>query len=156
MQKAEYALEEPVAKSPTHQFVPSVPRAQTVPVSKTEGLTSYFNHIRLLKDPYSQLFEIMKAPEVVVALEKADFHAGVHQIHQRGKHTHIALRDHIMVLVPEIPDVAKQVQGLRPVLRDGSQETDETSLAVCRIIHIQSEVDIRHKVRKRSVSHGSL
>jgi len=89
----------------------------------------------------------------MVALEKADLHSGVHQVHQSGEHTDIAFRDHIVVLVPEIPDVTQHVQCPRPVLRYGPQETDETSLPLRGVIDIKPQMDIRDKVRKGPVSH---
>jgi hypothetical protein len=156
MEKAEYTLEELVTESPAHQFVPFVSRPESVSVTEAEDFPSYLGDVRLLENLDTEILEIMEAPDVMVALEKADLHPGVHQIHQGGEHPDIPFRDNIMVLVPEIPDVPKKVQGLCSILRDGLQETDETRFPVGGIVHVQAKVDIRNKVNERSVSHDVL
>jgi len=153
VQKTEEALEELVAEPPAHQFVPTVSRAKPVTMPETECLSADLDDIGLLKNADSEFLEIMEAPDVMVALEKAHLHSGVHQFKQRGENPDISLRHHVMVLVPEIPDVPQHVQCLSPVLRDGLQETDESDLPLGGIIDVQPKMHVGDKVRKGSVSH---
>jgi len=153
MQQAEKALEELVAEPPAHQFVPAVPRPKPIAMSEAECLSAYLHDIGLLKDPDSEFLEIMKAPDVMVALKETHLHPGVHQIQQGGEHPDIALRDHIVVLVPKVPDVPEHVERLGPVLRDGLQETDESGLPLGGIIDVQPKMHVGDKVRKGPVSH---
>ena len=153
MKQTEQTLEESVAESPPHEFVPFMSWPQPVAVTQAEGLSADLGHIRLLEHLYAQLLKIVEAPYVVVALEKADLDTGVHQVKQGREHPHIAFRNDIVVLVPEVPDVPQEVQCLRPVHRNGSQEPHKAGLPVGRVIHVQPEMDIRNKVNKRPFRH---
>ena len=72
MEKAEYTLEELVTESPAHQFVPFVSRPESVSVTEAEDFPSYLGDVRLLENLDTEILEIMEAPDVMVALEKAD------------------------------------------------------------------------------------
>jgi len=146
MQQTKYALEKLVAESPSHQFIPFVSRPEAIAMAKAEHFAADLCDIWLLKNLYAQFLKIMEAPDVVVALKKADLDTCVHQIHQGCEHSDITFRDHIMILIPEIPDVAQKVQSLRAILGNRLQETDKAGFPVCRVVHVQSEVDIRHKI----------
>jgi len=146
MKKAEKTLKKSITESPSHQFVPFVPRPESVTMTEAECLSSYHGDIRLLENPYSKFLEIMEAPDIVVALKEINLDTRVHQINQSREHPHVAFRDDIPVLVPEIPNVSEQIQRPAPLLRNRLQEPDKTSLPVNGIIDLQAKMHIRDKI----------
>jgi len=153
VQEAEKALEKLIAESPAHQFVQPVAWPKAVPMTQAENLSSDLRHIRLLKDFHAELLKIMEAPDVVIALKKAHFDPGIHQIQQSREHPDITFRDHVVVLVPKIPDVSKEIKSSRPVLGNRLKESHEAGLPVRRIIDIKAKMDIRHKIHEGSGCH---
>jgi hypothetical protein len=116
-------------------------RSQTVAVAEAECLSIYLNQMRLSQFDHSELLEIGICPDVVVAFKEKDLHSPVHKVLKGGQHPEIAFRNDITVLVPEIPDVAKQIEGLG-IFRKGSQEACKATLTLFRIMNLKTEVDI--------------
>ena len=131
-------------------------RTEAVSVTETEDLAADIDDMRLLEDGDSHFLEIVVAPDVVVPLKEIDLHARVHQVHKRREYTHIALRDHIMIFIPEIPDVAQKVQCFRFILRNRLQELDETRLPCDGILDIQPEMHVRDEIGQCSFFHEGL
>ena len=128
--------------------------AEAVTVSQAEHLAADLDPEGLRKDPHPHVLEIVIAPDVVIPGEEVHRHACIHQVHQRGKDAHAPLRDDVTVFIPEIPDVAQQVERRRPVFRDAPQETDEARLPVGGIRDIQPQMHVGNKVCQRTLLHG--
>ena len=145
MQKAEKALEEFFAETPAHKFVPEMSWTEPVTMAEAEDLASDIDDIRLLEYPDTHILKIVVTPDVVVSLEEIHLDACFHQVHQCRKHADIALRDHIMILIPEIPDVTEQVQRFGLILRNRLEKSHKPRLPVLRIFQVQAEMHIRCK-----------
>lgn len=122
-------------------------RPESVSVTEAEDFPSYLGDVRLLENLDTEILEIMEAPDVMVALEKADLHPGVHQIHQGGEHPDIPFRDNILpVLIARNPRCPQEGTG---TLLDPSgwtsRKLDETRFPVGGIVHVQAKVDMETK-----------
>ena len=117
-----------------------------VPVSETETRTPDFDICRLLETDHAEFFKIMIGPDIVIALKEKDLHPGIDKSSQGRKDPDIAFRHHIPVLVPEIPDITKQIQGFRFVFRQGFEECRKTGFPVGRIAYIQAEMHVSHEI----------
>ena len=81
----------------------------------------------------------------MVAPEKIDFHSPFHERNQCGKDFDIAAWNHIPVLIPEIPDISKHIEG-RGVVRKRIEEIHETPLPVCGVKHVTTQVHICNEI----------
>ncbi len=122
MEETEQALQDAVSESPAHYLVKNMAGTETVTVAEAELLSPDLHDGRLPENADAHFLKIMVGPDIVVALEEIDLHAGIHQIQQGGENSHIALRNHIVILVPEIPDVPQHVKGLCPLRGNRSQK----------------------------------
>ena len=133
-----------------------MPWTEPVTMTEAEDLASDIDDIRLLEYPDAHILKIVVTPDVVVSLKEIDLHARVHQVHKRREHTNIALRDNIMIFIPEIPDVTQKVQCLRFILRNRPQELDETRLPCDGILDIQPKMHVRDEIGQCSFFHEGL
>lgn len=135
-----------MAEAPSHKFIKPEARAKAVTMTKAEGLAGYIHDIRLLENLNSQALKIMIAPDIVIALKEPDLDSIIYKIQDFSKNPDIPLGHHIAVLIPKIPDIAKQIQGFSPVSRHRFKERHKTQLAIRRITQIQSQMDVRNEI----------
>ena len=121
-------------------------RSQAVAVAQAEFFRAYLHHLRLLQPLQAQLLEVAVRPDVVVAREEIDLHAGIQKRHQCSKHPHIAFGHHVAVLVPEVPDVAHEVQRLRLRRINTLQESHEGVFPRGRIPHPEAQMDVGDEI----------
>ena len=150
VQGAETALEEAVVESPPHEFVATHAWTEPVAVTQAELLSADLRHIRLYAALHPEFLEIGVGPDVVVPLKEIHFHAGVHQVLQGGENARIALGDHVPVFIPEVPDVAEEVQGLRLGRRNSAEELHETRFPAGRVGNGEAQVDVGDEVCESS------
>ena len=131
-----------IAEDCLHHFVRTQAGAQTVTVSQAEKLARMLDHQGLVDDFDSHGLQIGIHPHIVIAGTDKDLHPGLEKVHQSGENPDISLRNHVSILVPEIPDVAKQIQRLGPLHRNPPQETHETSLPFDRISDFESQMNV--------------
>ena len=113
MKHAEEELEDARVEDRTEEAIAHGNRSESVAVSEAEALAFNLNNVRLLKLDHSELFEIRICPYIVVSLEEIHLHSLIHQILEGGKHSDIALRHNITILVPEVPDISEEIEGCR-------------------------------------------
>lgn len=136
-QKLRHTAMEHVAK----ESVPERYRSETVAMAKAEFLSSDLHKCRLGQLHQSQFLKIGICPYVVVTLEEINLYPSVHQFLQGSEHSYITFRHDIKILIPEVPDVTKQVYGLR-VLRKTPEKISETAFTTCRIGDLKTKVDV--------------
>ena len=107
----------------------------------------------LLETVHPQLLEERIGPDVVVAGAEPDLHACVHQADELRDHPRARARDHVAVFVPEVPDVAQQVERPHLLDREPFQEIDETRLALRGILHPQAEVHVGDEIDEFALRH---
>lgn len=73
----------------------------------------------------------------MIAFKEKDLDSPVHKVLKGREDTDISLWNDITVLVPEIPDVAKEVQSLC-VFRERAEEVRETPLPAGRIADLKA------------------
>src|SRR5574344_703630 len=145
MQEAEKELCHLVVEQAAEETVAKRDRTQTITMTQTEHIPADGHKTRLFEALHSQLFKIGICPYIVIPLEEIYLHTPVHQVGQGTEHPHIALRDDITVFIPEIPDVPKKVQSLR-LRGQRPQEIHKTPFPVKRVRHIQTKMDVSHKI----------
>ena len=114
-------------------------------MSQTEHLSADVHKGRLLQTLHSKFLEIAVGPHVVVSLEEIHIHALVHQVGNGAEHPDITLGNNIAVLVPEIPDVAQEIQRSR-ILGKRPQKIHKTRLPGSRIIDLQTQMDVGDEI----------
>ena len=120
-------------------------RPQTVAMAQTEHLAANLHQSRLHQTLHSELLEIAVCPHVVVSLEEIHAHSPVYQIRNSTEHSDISLRNHITILIPEIPYVTQKIQRFR-ILGKRPEEFNETRLPGSRITDLQTEMHIRYEI----------
>ena len=146
MERRETGLEEAVVEHLAHELVAAVAGAETVAVAEAETRAADFNLVRLTELDHSELLEIAVGPDIVVAGEEIHLDTRVHEVQERREHPYISFRDDVAVFVPEIPDVAEQIQRIRLRSRNSFQERDETRFAPGGIGHLETEVDVGDEI----------
>ena len=146
MQRREALLKEAVVECPAHELVAMVSGAQAVPMAKAELPSGDCHIVRLLQDGHAQFGKIAVCPDVVVPGEEVYLHSGIHQLQKGRKNAHVALWNHIFVLVPEIPDISKHIERFRLMLWYVLQELDESGLPRGGIRYVKAQVDVGDKV----------
>ena len=90
---------------------------QSVAMSKQEYLVAQLDGYRFGMHNHSTLLlEIILAPHIVVTREEVHLDAHVCQFANLAKDSGVPLRHHILVLVPEVEDIAQEIDGLRLIL----------------------------------------
>ena len=128
-------------EKPAKKTISERNRTQTVTMTQTETLSLDLHHTRLGQFHHSQFLEITVSPDIVIALKKINLHSPVHQLLKRRKHPYIPFRNHISVFVPEVPDISKQIQGLR-LFRKIAEKICKTTLPAGRISNLQTEMNV--------------
>ena len=128
MERGKHELAEAVVEHGTYQFELLVGIAQTVAVGQVEHLAVDFGGDRLLVQYYSALLlQVVVGPDVVVAGEVVHLHTHVGKLRELAQKASVATRHHILVFIPEVEHVAKQVYGAG-LLLDRVKEAHEAAL----------------------------
>ena len=114
---------------------------QSVTMTETEFHAGNINHTRLFEAFHAELLEVAVGPDVVVSGEEIHIHTTVHELLQGSENPYISFRNDITVLIPEIPNVAEEVDR-RGVFRQGTQEVGETALACGGVGHLKAQMDV--------------
>ena len=146
VQGGEKHLRPMLAEDSFHEFVPVVAGAQAVSVAQAEAFAAYLHHMRLLQLDHAQLLEVVEGPEVVVALEEVHFYAGVNEVRDGPQHADAALGHHVAVFVPEVEDVAQQVQGLGFRRVYALEKLGEFAFALRRVSRREAQMHVGRKV----------
>ncbi len=141
MEGAEEELKHPVVEDAAEETVAGRHRPEAVAVAEAESAAADFGHIRLDEALHAQLLEIAVCPHVMVSLKEEDLHSPVHKVLQGRKNPYITFRYDIAVLIPEVPYVTHEIQGVR-ILRKSLQERHETTFTAGRIADLQAKMDI--------------
>ena len=110
-------------------------------MAKTEAFAINLDNSRLDKLLHTQFLKIAVCPHVMVTLEEIHLHSPVHQVLEGRKNAHISLRNHITVLILEIPYVAEQIYGIR-IRRKATEKVSEPTFTAGRISDLQTQMDI--------------
>jgi hypothetical protein len=116
-------------------------RTQPISVSEAETLSRNLHHTRLHKLHHSQFLKISVRPHVVVTLEEIHLHPPVHKLLKCSENPDIPLRHHILILIPEIPDITEKIDSLR-LLRKRTQEIRKATLTGFRIEDLEAEMHV--------------
>lgn len=141
MQEAEEELCHTAMEHAAEETITGRNRSKTVAVAEAEGLSIDLNQMRLSQFDHSKLLEIGICPDVVVAFEEKNLYSPVHKVLESRKHSEITFGHDITVLVPEIPDVTKQIEGLS-IFRKRPQKAGKATLTLFGIMDPKTEVDI--------------
>jgi hypothetical protein len=141
MEHAEKDLQESVVEDTAKETITERNGTEAISMSEAETLSGDLDKSRLLKLLHAQFLEIRIRPHIVVSLEEKHLHSPVHQIGQSRKHPHISFRNHITILVPEVPDIAEKVHRLR-ILRQRAEKTGKTTFTVGRICDLKPQMYI--------------
>ena len=76
-------------------------------------------------------------PQVVVAAEVVHLDAGIGEFADFAQQARVALGHHVAVLVPEVEEVAHEIDGLRPVL-DAVEEIGQLALFGASVLYGQA------------------
>ena len=127
MNGGEGNLAQTVMKHPFQQFVLLIRVAQPVAVGHEEHLAVDLRRQRLLMQNDATLpLQVVVGPDVVVAGKEMHLHAHVGQLAQLAEEARVAAWHHIFVFVPEVKDIAQQIDGCR-LLLDAVKETHQAS-----------------------------
>jgi hypothetical protein len=77
----------------------------------------------------------------MVTREEIYIHTSFYQIQKSSKDASIPLRDDITILVPEIPNIAKQIKSLR-ILRKRTEKIHKATLPGSRIGNLKPQMHI--------------
>ena len=129
----------------------TVGRPETVAVCQIKHLTINFQCGALAVDGHAAfLFKIVVHPEVVVAREEMHLHAHVGQFADFSKQARVALRDDVFIFVPEVENVAQEINGIRLML-DAVEKIDQAALLSSGVwngqtaqVGVGEEIDIFH------------
>lgn len=113
MQAAEKHLEKTAMEDTAKKTVSGRSRPKPVSMPEAELLPGDIHDRRLHKPLHAKLLKVAISPDIMVTLEEIYLHTGINQVLDSSKDTGIPLGDYIPVLVPEIPDVAKQEKAFR-------------------------------------------
>jgi hypothetical protein len=145
MKGTEQYLRQTVMEESAKETISERYRTQTVAVSETEVLVADTGQSRLLQLDHTKLLKIPVGPDVVIAFKKVHLHTSIHESLQSCQHPNIALRDHISVFIPEIPDISQEIQCFR-LFGKRSEEVCKTTFPTCRIRNLKTQMNIGDKV----------
>ena len=111
MQKGEDTLREVVTEHLEHQAVAPFRPAQQIPVAKAEATACDSGEERLVETLHPYRLKIREGPDVVIAGAEMHFHSVIHKRDEFRHYTASFAGNHVLVLEPEIPNVAQQVKG---------------------------------------------
>ena len=152
MQGGEEALHRAAVEQQAQQLEARIGVAQAVAVGQVELLAADFGGQRLaVQDDATLPFQVVAAPDVVVADEEVHFHPEVRQLGHLAQEARVALGHDGLELVPEVEHVAQQVDG-RSLVLDAVQEADQAAFLCPSVgdgegaqMGVGEEVDVLHK-----------
>ena len=90
--------------------------------------------------------EVIEAPHVVVSGVKDNLNSPIRQLRQAAQDPYKAARCNLVVLEPEVEDIAQEVDGLG-ILGNHIEPAAEGTLGALRLLAIgTAEVYVRHEV----------
>ena len=112
MDAGEEALAQAIVEDAAQELELAVLAAQSIAMAEVEEAAVDFHHatLRVERDA-TFLLQIVAHPQVVVAREEVHLHAHVRQFANLSQQTGVALGHDGLVLVPEVEDVAEQIDG---------------------------------------------
>ena len=137
MQHAEKDLKETAMEDAADDSVAKRNVSESVTVSEAESNPGDIHDTWLFKTFHAEFLKVAVGPDVMVSREEIYIHSAVHEFLQGGECADISFRNHITVFIPEVPDVAEQIDRFG-VFRQGTQEVGETALAGGGISHLQA------------------
>ena len=133
MDAGEEALTQAIVEDAAQELELAVLAAQPVAMAQVEEAAVDVHHaaLRVERDA-TFLLQVVAHPQVVVAREEMHLHAHVRQLAYLAQQAGVALGHHGLVLVPEVKDVAEQVDGGGFVL-DAVEEVHQPALLHTRM-----------------------
>ncbi len=137
MDGAEHYLKRTTVENAPYDTVTERYRSETVTMPEAESHSRNFHYGRLYKPLHSEIFEITVCPDVMIAREEIHVHSPVDEFLYGSQDADIPFRHDITVFVPEVPDVAEKVQGLR-ISREAVEKIGKTTLTAGRIADLEA------------------
>ncbi len=112
MEAREETLAETVAEEGTHEAELGVGITQTVTVAEVEEFVGNLDGDGIVVHLHATLLlEIVLTPDVMVASKEMHLDAHVGEFADLAQEACVAFGHHVPILVPEVEDVAKEVDG---------------------------------------------
>lgn len=150
VEQAECADDEGVARDALVDVVAVVLRIDAVAVDEVGGLIAEGEVHGVGVDVEAKFVaQEAAAPEVVVAADQVEFHAGVAQVGEGAQHVEVAREDDVLVFKPEVEEVAQADDPVELIWREPLEEGDELGMTRpvgCRHLqmHIRKDQRLLH------------
>ena len=133
MDAGEEALAQAIVEDAAQEFELAVLAAQPFAMAQVEEAAVDIHHAALRVERDATFFlQVVAHPQVVVAREEMHLHAHVRQLAYLAQQAGVTLGHHGLVLVPEVKDVAEQIDGGGFVL-DAVEEVHQPALLHTRM-----------------------
>lgn len=120
-------LAQRVVENGTEQLKLLVGQVKAVTMSKEEGFVAELYHLVLTVHNHTTLlFKVVALPQVVVSAEEMYFHSHVGELAYLAQKAGVAFGYNCAVFMPEVKDVAQQVDGFR-LLLDAVEKIDQSA-----------------------------